>query len=135
MSNDPYGDDPTRHYPAPSGGGGQPQPTRSCPNCGANVPQNTAFCPQCGEDLRPRKSSKAPIWIACLLAILLAAAVVLIIAKVGQHNNVTKTVTKHGASTHSQTTDRHTTTVIRTQPPRTVTRTDTVTSTGTRTGG
>jgi uncharacterized protein (DUF983 family) len=142
MTDDPYGNDPTRRYPAAQGPSGrEPAPgMRLCPKCGTQVTKETQFCPNCGEDLRPQKASKAPMWIACVLAVLLAAAVVVLIAEVNKKNGTTKVVTKHikGASTHSLTTDRHTTTVIKTQtvktPTQTVTRpahTVTITKTST----
>jgi predicted nucleic acid-binding Zn ribbon protein len=127
MTDDPYGNDPTRRYPAAPGPSGRETAPgmRLCPKCGTQVTRETQFCPNCGEDLRPKKASKAPMWIACILALLLAGAVVALIVETNKKGGSTKIVTKRlkGPSTHSSTTDRHTTTVIRTDTVRTPSRT------------
>jgi predicted nucleic acid-binding Zn ribbon protein len=130
MTDDPYGNEPTRRYPparVPSGR--EPQEgMRLCPRCGTQVTRDTQFCPNCGEDLRPQKASRAPIWIACILAVLLAAAIVGLIAESSKKSGHVKTVTKHvkGPATHNSTTNNHTTTVVKTHtvagPTKTVTR-------------
>lgn len=126
-SNDPFGNGPAQPNPPSPVSSEQNPVSRICTTCGTVVAQSTAFCPQCGEDLRPRHSSRAPLWIAGLLAVLLAVAVVLIIAGVG--GGGTTTITQPTTDTTIQTTtvERHTTTVVApttvTEPPITITET------------